>query len=240
MFPLLPYWTQRVNVSLTTVCFPYSFLPSSLLSFCPPFLLSLPVSLSPRNVETSRSVVKKLRFAPGKGNLKMIALYNTRIDIREGVRSLSSSHTCSHTHTYTHHTHTLTHIFTLTFTLTLTHSHTGWSPGPTEMGFERRLPSPLPCGGCRLGHLWQTRPADQWLLCKGVWHQATTLPDPHQHTVICRWYNDDVMMMYGDVMMMYDDVMMMWWCGDDVMIYWYIGDVIVRCWSFEGGLLLKQ
>jgi len=29
--------------------------------------------------------VKKLRFAPGKGNSKMAVLYNTRIDIRDAV-----------------------------------------------------------------------------------------------------------------------------------------------------------
>jgi len=38
-----------------------------------------------KSVETARSMVKKLRFAPGKGNSKMAMLYNTRIDIRDAV-----------------------------------------------------------------------------------------------------------------------------------------------------------
>ena len=38
-----------------------------------------------RTVETARGAVKKLRFAPGKGNTKMFVLYNVRIDIRDAV-----------------------------------------------------------------------------------------------------------------------------------------------------------
>ena len=129
-------------MSLATVCFPYSLLPSFPLIFLPSFPslpshLSLPC-LPPRNVETTRSVVKKLRFAPGKGNIKMIALYNTRIDIREGVRSLSSSHTYSHTHTYT---------FTLTHTHIHTHTHTCTQDGvlgQLKWGSKDASPHPSP------------------------------------------------------------------------------------------------
>ena len=95
---------------LSVFCLPPS-LPFFLLIFSP--------TSPPRNVETTRSVVKKLRFAPGKGNLKMIALYNTRIDIREGVHSFSLctrshstfvlTHTYIHAHAHAHHTHTHTH-----------------------------------------------------------------------------------------------------------------------------------
>ncbi len=36
-----------------------------------------------RTVETPRAAVKKLRFAPGKGNTKLMVLYNSRLDIRD-------------------------------------------------------------------------------------------------------------------------------------------------------------
>lgn len=36
-----------------------------------------------RSIETPRAVIKKLRFAPGKGNSKLFVLYNTRLDIRD-------------------------------------------------------------------------------------------------------------------------------------------------------------
>ena len=48
-----------------------------------------PVTLCPslfyplRTIETPRAVVKKLRFAPGKGNSKLFVLYNTQLDIRD-------------------------------------------------------------------------------------------------------------------------------------------------------------
>lgn len=38
-----------------------------------------------RTVETPRAAVKKLRFAPGKGNTKLIVLYNSRLDIRDAA-----------------------------------------------------------------------------------------------------------------------------------------------------------
>ena len=38
-----------------------------------------------RTIETTRAAMKKLRFAPGKGNTKMFVLYNNRIDVREAV-----------------------------------------------------------------------------------------------------------------------------------------------------------
>ena len=36
-----------------------------------------------RTVETPKALVKKIRFAPGKGNSKMFVLYNSRFDIRD-------------------------------------------------------------------------------------------------------------------------------------------------------------
>ena len=37
----------------------------------------------PRNLETPHAAVRKLRFAPGKGNMKLFILYNSRLDIRD-------------------------------------------------------------------------------------------------------------------------------------------------------------
>ena len=36
-----------------------------------------------RTIETPKAPVKKIRFAPGKGNTKIFVLYNSRLDIRE-------------------------------------------------------------------------------------------------------------------------------------------------------------
>ena len=37
----------------------------------------------PRTIETPKAPVKKIRFAPGKGNTKIFVLYSSRFDIRE-------------------------------------------------------------------------------------------------------------------------------------------------------------
>lgn len=36
-----------------------------------------------RRLETPRGTIKKLRFAPGKGNSKLFVLYSNRLDIRD-------------------------------------------------------------------------------------------------------------------------------------------------------------
>lgn len=36
-----------------------------------------------RAIETPRAPVKKIRFAPGKGNSKLLVLYTSRLDIRD-------------------------------------------------------------------------------------------------------------------------------------------------------------
>lgn len=36
-----------------------------------------------RTIETPKAPVKKIRFAPGKGNTKIFVLYSSRFDIRE-------------------------------------------------------------------------------------------------------------------------------------------------------------
>ena len=38
-----------------------------------------------RTLETPRGALKKLRFAPGKGNTKMLVLYGTRLDVRDAL-----------------------------------------------------------------------------------------------------------------------------------------------------------
>ena len=41
------------------------------------------IHLFVRTIETPKAPVKKIRFAPGKGNTKIFVLYTTRFDIRE-------------------------------------------------------------------------------------------------------------------------------------------------------------
>ena len=52
-------------------------------SYCV-WLLCIPLN-NCRTHSTSRGVIKKVRFAPGKGNLKFLVLYNNRLEIRNAL-----------------------------------------------------------------------------------------------------------------------------------------------------------
>ncbi len=68
-------------------------LPGEIMPPPPPVITLLwPLYIIYRTVETPRAAVKKLRFAPGKGNTKLMVLYNSRLDIRD-ASSVSTLHT---------------------------------------------------------------------------------------------------------------------------------------------------
>lgn len=47
---------------------------------------------SSRNVHTSRGWVKKMRFAPGKGNLRLLLMYNDGVDIIDLKKVVMNPH----------------------------------------------------------------------------------------------------------------------------------------------------
>jgi hypothetical protein len=62
------------------------------LAFSLPPSLPPPPPLSTRSLETHRGAIRKLRFAPGKGNYKLLILYHNRLETRD-TRSHSSKNT---------------------------------------------------------------------------------------------------------------------------------------------------
>lgn len=118
------------------------FVPSPLPSFLPGS--SLPYSLLPslppmhRTIETPRAVVKKLRFAPGKGNSKLFVLYNSRLDIRDTQQVSGCDLTCT--------------LFSAPCMLL------GYSDQPDEVGSQGCRGSDS--GGCGLGNLRPARVGD--------------------------------------------------------------------------------
>ena len=92
--PLLHF--LRLSFSSLTLFSWFSFLPPSLPHSPPPPPPpppSPPTHTRTRSLETHRGVIKKLRFAPGKGNYKLLVLYHNRMETRD-TRSHSSKNVC--------------------------------------------------------------------------------------------------------------------------------------------------